>query len=458
MSRKAPKRDRPAPTMDTGRPNCRRLAVESVAAMEDSLQGEIVGAIMVGAGEVRQRCPSQSKFEEPLNHRDTEDTEVRRDTLRVSASSVSLWLSGFLRMGSPCVAVCPCFSPPIYLAAPGPAHPPQAFHIPEQAPLQPKESTFPHDRSHLALGGKTILPGLSGGHVVYHWIVQSFVVLLPEIQAAFSLSAVGVGGLVTAREIAAGLVALPGGVATDLVRRYWGRLLAACLLASGLGAIVMGVSPVYLLLLAGIAVLAAAHPIWHLAASGSLSYHYTRRRGTALSLHGVGGSIGDVAGPLATGALLLFLTWREIINIYAAFPLVLGLLAIWAFRNIGHTSEQPESADVSGRVRATGGLLRSPVLWGLTAVRGFRAMALAALVTILPLYLSNDLGMNEWSRGFHIGLLIAVGLVAKTGAGYLSDRWGRKQVLVQLPYGSRLALPVIAGREVATSCTSRYRV
>ena len=51
-------------------------------------------------------------------------------------------------------------------------------------------------------------------------------------------------------------------------------------------------------------------------------------------------------------------------------------------------------------------------------------------MTILPLYLNNDLGMTEWNRGFHIGLLIAVGLVAKTGAGYLSDRFGRKQVLV----------------------------
>ena len=296
--------------------------------------------------------------------------------------------------------------------------------------MQPPAPTLAPDRSHLVLGGRTILPGLSAGHVVYHWIVQSFVVLLPEIQAAFSLSAVGVGGLVTAREIAAGIVALPGGVATDMARRYWGRLLVACLLASGLGAIVMGVSPVYLLLLAGIAVLAAAHSIWHLAASGSLSYHYAQRRGTALSLHGVGGSIGDVAGPLATGALLLFLTWREIINYYAAVPLLLGLLGMWAFRNIGHTSEPTASTDVSGRVRATRALLRSPVLWGLTAVRGFRSMALVALVTILPLYLSNDLGMNEWSRGFHIGLLIAVGLVAKTGAGYLSDRWGRKQVLV----------------------------
>ena len=206
----------------------------------------------------------------------------------------------------------------------------------------------------------------------------------------------------------------------------------------------MGVSPVYALLLAGIAVLAAAHPIWHLAASGSLSYHFARRRGTALSLHGVGGSIGDVAGPLATGVLLLFLTWREIINIYAAAPLLLGLMAIWAFRNIGHTREERPAPDAASRLRATGELLGIPVLWGLTAVRSLRAMALVALVTILPLYFSNDLEMSEWNRGFHIGLLIAVGLLAKTCAGYLSDRWGRKQVLVPgLAWSCAVALALL---------------
>ena len=311
--------------------------------------------------------------------------------------------------------------------------------------MQTSEPALPAGRSHLALGGKTILPGLSTGHVVFHWIVQSFVVLLPEIQAAFALSAVGVGGLVSARELAAGVVALPGGVVADMVRRYWGRVLVACLLLAAFGTVVMGVSPAYVLLLAGIAVLAASHSIWHLAASGSLSYHYALRRGTALSLHGVGGSIGDVAGPLATGALLLFLTWRELISIYAAAPLVLGLLAIWAFRNIGHTREESAAANVTARVRVTRELLKIPALWGLTAVRSFRAMALVALVTILPLYFSNDLGMSEWNRGFHIGLLIAVGLVAKTGAGYLSDRWGRKQVLVPgLVWSCAMALALLA--------------
>ena len=85
---------------------------------------------------------------------------------------------------------------------------------------------------------------------------------------------------------------------------------------------------------------------------------------------------------------------------------------------------------ISQRVNATRRLLRNPALWGLTVVRGFWAMALVALVTILPLYLGNDLQMGTAGRGFHVGLLIAVGLFAKPVAGLLSDRLGRKNVLV----------------------------
>lgn len=289
------------------------------------------------------------------------------------------------------------------------------------------------------------MPGLASGHVMFHWVIQSFIVVLPEIQAAFALSAVGVGGLLTARELAAGIVALPGGVAVDVIRRYWGFLLALCLGACALGSLAIGVSPVYFLLLIGIAIVAASHSIWHLPASSSLSYHFAHRRGMALSVHGVGGSIGDVAGPVATGAFLLFLTWQQLLSIYAVVPLALGVLALWAFRNIGRVTEQEQTdAGMSSRIEATRQLLKNPALWGLMFVRGLRSMALVALVTILPLYLDNDLGLTEWNRGFHIGLLIAVGLVAKTGAGYLSDRFGRKQVLVPgLAWSCLMALALV---------------
>ena len=276
-----------------------------------------------------------------------------------------------------------------------------------------------------------MVSSLAIGHVAFHWIIQSFVVVLPEIQRTFGLNAVGVGGVLTMRELASGLVTLPGGVVVDLLRKWWGWLLAVCVAASGLGSLLMGISPAYPLLLAGVAVVAISHSLWHLPASASLSHHFANRRGVMLSFHGVGGSIGDVAGPLITGALLLAMSWRGILSIYAIAPIFMGFMAVWAFRNIGDVKEgEVKTVDLAGRVDMTKKLLKSPLLWGLTVVRGLRSMALVALVTTLPLYLGNDLDMGPFNRGFHIGMLIAVGLVAKPLAGLVSDKLGRKQVLV----------------------------
>lgn len=279
--------------------------------------------------------------------------------------------------------------------------------------------------------GGFIVSGLAAGHIVFHWIIQSFIVVLPEIQSAFQLNAVGVGGILTVRELASGLVSLPGGVVVDLIRKRWGTLLAVCLGVAGLGSLVMGFSPVYPLLLIGLAAVAISHSIWHLPASASLSYHVPHRRGMALAFHGVGGSVGDVAGPLVTGALLAVLGWRGILSAYAVAPLFLGFLAIWAFKNIGAKREaDATTADMATRIEMTRRLIKNRVLWGIAFVGGLRSMALVALVTLLPLYLAHELALSPFSRGFHIGLLIAVGLVAKPLMGSLSDRWGRKTVLV----------------------------
>ena len=275
-----------------------------------------------------------------------------------------------------------------------------------------------------------ILSALAGGHTLFHWMIQGFVVLLPAIQATFHLSGVGVGALITTRELASGFVSLPGGFIIDPLRRYWGLLLAVCIGGISLGSLILGLSPVYPLLLAGIAIVAISHSIWHLPASASLSYHFSQRRAMALSFHGVGGSIGDVAGPVATGSLLLVLGWQGILSVYAIAPFFLAFMAVWAFRGIGGPDTDTGAADFNRRKEATKRLLRNRAMWGIIAVRGLRSMCLVALVTILPLYLANDLGMSPFLRGIHIGLLIAIGLIAKPMMGYLSDRVGRKQVLV----------------------------
>jgi|TARA_Y100000310_G_scaffold218161_1_gene219310 MFS family permease len=272
-----------------------------------------------------------------------------------------------------------------------------------------------------------MISGLAAGHAVFHWLIQSSVVVLPEIQSTFQLSGIGVGVVLTVREVVSGIVVLPGGIVVDLLRRHWGVFLAACIGGFSLGTLLMSLSPVFLLLLAGMAMVAISHSLWHLPASASLSAHFPENRGTALSFHGVGGSVGDVLGPIVTGALLAVMSWRGILGIYGALPLFLAFMALWSFKNIGGTAATPDLRD---RIAVTKRLLRNRSLWTITLVKGLRGMALAALVTILPLYLANDLDLSSQSRGIHIGLLIAIGIVAKPVAGQLSDRLGRKRVLV----------------------------
>ena len=283
----------------------------------------------------------------------------------------------------------------------------------------------------LRLTARVMVTALAVGHVGFHWILQSFVVVVPEIQHTFGLNGVGVGGIQAVRELTSGLITLPGGVVVGMLRRWWSWLLAVCVGASGLGSLLMGISPVYPLLLLGVSVVSVSHSLWHLPAAASLSHHFANRRGTMLSFHGVGGSVGDVAGPLVTGVLLLVLGWRGILSIYAIGPFFMAFLAVWIFKGIGDLKENDvKTAGLAERLAMTKAIFKSRLLQGMTVVRGLRSMALGAVVTLLALYLGNDLDLAVFNRGFHISLLIAVGLLAKPMAGMVSDKLGRKQVLV----------------------------
>ena len=289
----------------------------------------------------------------------------------------------------------------------------------------------PSEKQNVRFTARVMVTALAVGHVGFHWILQSFVVLVPEIQQTFGLNGVGVGGIQAVKELTSGLITLPGGVLVGMLRKWWGWLLGICIGASGLGSLLMGISPAYVLLLIGVAIVSVSHSLWHLPAAASLSHHFASRRGTMLSFHGVGGSVGDVAGPLITGALLLVMGWRGILSIYAIAPFFMAFMAVWVFKGIGDVREDDAKvAGLADRLAMTKMLFKSRLLQGMTAVRGLRSMALGAVVTLLALYLGNDLDLAVFDRGFHIALLIAVGLLAKPVAGMISDKLGRKQVLV----------------------------
>ena len=340
-------------------------------------------------------------------------------------------------------------------------------------------------------GAAFIIGGLSSGHGVFHSLAQSFIVVVPEVRdLLLGGSVIAVNSIQSAREIASGVVALPGGVLTDALRRYWGWVMAVCMALFGVGWLLMaaagwqvpgsawvapeasaaaeGVAPFnplgYALLIIGMSVVAIAASVWHLPAMAALSSHFTHRRGAVLSFHGVGGNVGDVLGPVITGALLSVLAWQAIITIYAAVPIFLAFLVFWAFRDIGQRAqaavEEKAVSTMRMQIDETKLLVRNPRVWGITAVAGLRGMAYLGFLVLLPQYLVDELGFtvtehrsfeNLFIRGSLIGLLVLVGILASPVMGYLSDRFGRKIVLIPgmifLAVVTLLMAPLVNGPE-----------
>ena len=280
-------------------------------------------------------------------------------------------------------------------------------------------------------GATFIIGGLTSGHGVFHWFTRSFEVMMPEVRDAFGLTGVGVGGLATTRELASGIVSLPGGIITDMLRRYWGWVLATCMALFGLGWLVIGISPVYPLILVGMALVAVAASVWHLPAMSALSHHFSHRRGAALSFHGVGGQVGDAIAPIVTGFLLAAMAWNQLISIYAVAPLFLTFLVFWAFRDLGKSERvQTETTSFSTQLTASAALFKNGRLLLITLVAGLRGMAFVAYIPFLALYLNDALSLSAQSRGAHLTILVVVGIISTPIMGYLSDKFGRKIVLI----------------------------
>ncbi|MDP6102896.1 MAG: MFS transporter, partial [Dehalococcoidia bacterium] len=109
----------------------------------------------------------------------------------------------------------------------------------------------------------------------------------------------------------------------------------------------------------------------------------------------------------------------------------LAFVVYWAFQNIGRIEgDDTARPDPREQLRLTRQVLKSPALWAINFVVGLRGMAYIAFITFLPIYLKDELGLDSRGVGVHIGLLTLIGIVATPAMGYLSDRLGRKLVLV----------------------------
>jgi MFS family permease len=276
--------------------------------------------------------------------------------------------------------------------------------------------------------------------------------LLPLIGSELGLSYSQIGFIMTCQYAAGAISNVPGGMLVDVWGKK-GQLMALSLFWVGFPYLLMGFTTEYWMLLVCVMLVGIGNNLWHPTAIPLLGRMFPDRKGFVLSLHGMGGNVGDALAPLAVGVLLTTLSWREIVvlNVVPGAAMsVLLLFFLGALTFAPKAKAAPSAGDSSKAMPATpqpavvngGGqsmasymdglktLVRVPGLFMLTLSSSFRSMTQGTLLTFLPLYLAKEMKYDIFWVGVVLAMLQLAGFIAAPIAGHLSDTMGRKTILV----------------------------
>jgi MFS family permease len=201
------------------------------------------------------------------------------------------------------------------------------------------------------------------------------------------------------------------------------------LVGMSMAGVAAGFTRDYNQLLASLVLMGLFGSSYHATSSALLSRSFTKqRRGQMLGLHMTGGNLSFMVAPfLAVLIASLSGSWRLAFAVLALPALLAGLL-LWATVPGREQVEIHADADASedglrwrGIVRAIGLLLGMIVLLSLITY---------SIYSFLPLYLMDKHGVSFEQAGILTGIMIGVGVVGSPLGGGLSDKIGRKKVIL----------------------------
>ena len=284
-----------------------------------------------------------------------------------------------------------------------------------------------------------ILGSLTFGHGVAHLYDLGFPVFLTAIAKTLALSTRQTGFLLGIRISGNGLISMGSGVLVDRYRDQWGLMLTICMVLNVIAFVVIGLSPNWAILIIGVLLISIPGSLWHLPAIASLSRRFSDRRAFSISIHSFGSTVGNAFGPLVAGTLLLYLVWREVMFLYAIPAGLVALFVWWSLRDLGR-EENLRPGDAERRtLRTLAGagwdFFKNPAMLALLVAASLRSVANNAMFDWTPFYLENSpedggLGFSYFWTGLQMALLTGTGAISSPILGQLSDKLGRKQILV----------------------------
>ena len=255
--------------------------------------------------------------------------------------------------------------------------------------------------------------------------------IMPEIKIGLGLNRAQFGSLATASAIAWWSSTMIAGYLGDRFSNRAGLMLTISLSLMGGSLFLAGFAPSYAVMLVVMFFAGIGPSMFHPPAIGELSRWFPDRRGFAVSLHGMAANVGEVLGPPIVAAFLTFMFWRDLLKA-SLVPALMAALAVWLL--MPSRKSKPDAAtDVTsmrGYFLSLFRLLQNRILLLLIVSTALRSIGEGGVGGFLSLYLREDLGYSVTTVAIYLSVAQIAGIVSQPAMGYLSDRVGRKPVLV----------------------------
>ena len=267
-------------------------------------------------------------------------------------------------------------------------------------------------------------------HFGHHVLTAMLGPLLPLIRSEFSLNYAQSGFIMSAFILSYGIAQLPAGWLADRIDT---RLLMTVGIA-GVAAcgLLVGLSPSFALMIIFLILMGIAGGGYHPSAPPLISATVKpENQGRVLGMHMIGGSASHFLAPLIGTAIAASLGWRgSFISI--AIPMVIFgvvfyfLLRRWICPNeVNASSESPVS---TGPVKTR--RQRVVDLGTFIFLTTMTAAVLGSMVPFIPLLLTDIYEVAEDRAGAYLSLIFVAGFWAAPLGGYISDRIGRRKVVI----------------------------
>ena len=291
---------------------------------------------------------------------------------------------------------------------------------------------------------------LSIAHAVNHAQAVLLPLVYVRIIAEFGVTAATIGLLATVGSLASGAVQLSYAKLTRMISRR--RLLAAGGVLFGGGFAAQAVAPSFpIFALVNVASRVGGSP-QHPVGNGLLAEQFPEhRRGFAISAHISGGNVGTVAVALLGAPLIANLGWRETVVLFGIPAVIIALGILFFVHESGH--DQAAAVAHGSVLQAFRTILRDPDhRWiYLASVLGGGGRGLGVVNLFALLYLTLVLGLPAATTDVMYGALIVLSVPMPLLAGWLSDRLGRKPVIIGAYVGGAVGfvLFLLVGSSIA---------